>query len=487
MGTWQLDGLCPRAILNDRTESRRSTVMAGEPITSASVASVQAQQVKHEVRKGAWLALIMLCLVYVLNFLDRQLLSILSKPIQDELHLTDGQLGLLGGLYFAAFYCTISLPIAWLADRHNRVRIVGAACTLWSAATIACGLARTYPELAIARMSVGVGEAGGVPPSYSIIADYFPADKRGMAYGIYNLGPPIGQALGVAFGASVAATYSWRDAFIVLGVVGVAAGIAVFLFVREPKRGALDKAPVAAPPPIDPALPIPPATKRVGFWKTFGMFLSRPILLLVALAAAATQFITYAVLNFTTLFLMREKGMTLEEVAVWYAILIGLGIGAGVFLSGWLVDRLAPKSQRAYALLPAVALTVAAPLFVAFVWAPDWPTALLFLALPTALNYFFLSPAVALVQAKVEPEQRTLAGAILLLIMNMVGLGFGPTYLGAMSDMFSSQGHQNPLQLAFYTLTPFYLLAIVMHLFLARALGREEKAALATHPAPNQG
>lgn len=439
--------------------------MTGKAFEVAGAAPAQ------QVRQGAWFALIMLCFVYVLNFLDRQLLSILSKPIQDELHLTDGQLGLLGGLYFAAFYCTISLPIAWLADRSNRVRIVGAACTLWSAATIACGLARSYPELAVARMSVGVGEAGGVPPSYSIIADYFPANRRGMAYGVYNLGPPIGQALGVAFGASVAATYSWRDAFVVLGVVGVIAGIAVFFLVREPKRGALDEAPVAAPAPIDA-----PLVKSSGFWKTFGMFLSRPVLLLVALSAAATQFITYAVLNFTTLFLMREKGMTLEEVAVWYAILIGLGIGAGVFVSGWLLDRWAPKTQRAYALLPAIALTFAAPLFVGFVWAPDWPLALVFLALPTALNYFYLSPAVALVQAKVEPQQRTLAGAILLLIMNMIGLGFGPTYLGAMSDMFNAAGHSNPLQLAFYTLAPFYLLAIVMHLFLSRALGREEMA-----------
>lgn len=443
---------------------------------SVPSANAHAYDPDGEDRRGAWVALIMLCFVYVLNFLDRQLLSILSKPIQDELQLTDGQLGLLGGLYFAAFYCTISLPIAWLADRHNRVWIVGAACTIWSAATIACGLARNYPELAVARMSVGVGEAGGVPPSYSIIADRFPPSRRGMAYGVYNLGPPIGQALGVAFGASVAATYSWRDAFIVLGVIGVLAGIAVFFLVKEPKRGALDKAVVAPTPQAADA----PARKSPGFWKTFGMFLTRPVLLLVALAAAATQFITYAVLNFTTLFLMREKGMTLEEVAVWYAILIGLGIGAGVFLSGWLLDRLAPRSQRAYALLPAIALTLAAPLFVAFVWAPDWPLALVFLALPTALNYFFLSPAVALVQAKVPPEQRTLAGAILLLIMNMVGLGFGPTYLGFMSDMFSAQGHDNPLQLAFYSLAPFYVVAVVLHLCLSRALGQEERAARAS-------
>ena len=443
--------------------------MTGKANGNTAAHVQQAGQIQRAGR-GAWVALIMLCFVYVLNFLDRQLLSILSKPIQDELHITDGQLGLLGGLYFAAFYCTISLPIAWLADRHNRVRIVALACTLWSAATVACGLARTYPELAVARMTVGVGEAGGVPPSYSIIADYFPAHRRGMAYGVYNLGPPIGQALGVAFGASVAAAYSWRDAFVVLGVIGVAAGVAVFFLVREPKRGGMETV-VVAEPVVAPAV----AVERPRFWKTFGMFLSRPVLLLTALAAAATQFITYAVLNFTTLFLMREKGMTLEQVALWYAILIGLGIGAGVFVSGWLLDRWAPKTQRAYALLPAIALTFAAPLFVGFVWAPDWPLALVFLALPTALNYFYLSPAVALVQAKVKPEQRTLAGAILLLIMNMIGLGFGPTYLGAMSDMFTAQGHTNPLQLAFYTLAPFYVLAIVMHLFLSRALGREER------------
>ncbi|MFT3722217.1 MAG: MFS transporter [Hyphomonadaceae bacterium] len=430
---------------------------------------------RREIRKGAWLGLVLLCLVYVLNFLDRQLLSILSKPIQDELHLTDGQLGLLGGLFFAAFYCTISLPIAWIADRHNRVRIVGAACILWSAATAACGLARTYPELAIARMSVGVGEAGGVPPSYSIISDYFPPNKRGMAYGIYNLGPPIGQALGVAFGASVAASYSWRDAFVVLGVVGVAAGIAVFFLVREPMRGEMDKAVVAKSASAERPLTTHSDPPRPRFWNTFGMFLTRPVLLLVALAAAATQFITYAVLNFTTLFLMREKGMTLEEVALWYALMIGFGIGAGVFFSGWLLDRWAPRTERAYAWLPAIGLTLAAPMFIAFVWAPEWRAALMFLALPTALNYFFLSPAVALVQAKVAPAQRTLAGAILLLIMNMVGLGFGPTYLGAMSDIFSAQGHANPLQLAFYTLTPFYLVAIVLYLLLSRALARETK------------
>ena len=143
----------------------------------------------------ARVVLALLCLVYVLNFLDRQLLSILAKPIQDDLGLSDGQLGRLGGLYFALFYCILGVPVAWLADRGNRVRVLTVACALWSAATAACGLAQNYPQLAIARMSVGVGEAGGVPPSYSIISDYFPAARRGTALGLFNLGPPIGQAL----------------------------------------------------------------------------------------------------------------------------------------------------------------------------------------------------------------------------------------------------------------------------------------------------
>ena len=178
----------------------------------------------------------MLCFVYVLNFLDRQLLSILAKPIQDDLQVTDGQLGRISGLYFALFYCLISIPVAWLADRTNRVRVLSLACALWSAATVACGFTATYPQLVIARMTVGVGEAGGVPPSYAIISDYFPPGRRGTALGLYNFGPPLGQALGVAFGASIAATYSWRNAFVVLGAVGIVAALMVYLLVREPAR-----------------------------------------------------------------------------------------------------------------------------------------------------------------------------------------------------------------------------------------------------------
>jgi len=405
----------------------------------------------------AWFVLGMLCFVYVLNFLDRQLLSILAKPIQDDLQVTDGQLGRITGLYFALFYCLISIPVGWLADRTNRVRVLSFACALWSAATVACGFSSTYPQLVAARMAVGVGEAGGVPPSYAIISDYFPPGQRGTALGLFNLGPPLGQALGVAFGASIAASYSWRSAFVVLGAVGIFAALLVYLTVREPVRGGLDPVQSDAP-------------QVAGFRATIAMFFSRPVLVLVSLAGGATQFVTYGSLNFTTLFLMREKGMTLEQIAIYYALVIGIGISAGMYVSGRMIDRLAPRGMQVYAFLPALGLALAVPFFVGFVWAPTWQLAMLFLIGPTFFNYFFLSPVVALVQEQVRPHERVMSGALLLLVMNLIGLGLGPTYLGAVSDLLRDSHPQNSLQIAFYTLVPFYLLAVVLFVILGRRL-----------------
>ncbi|HBK47184.1 MAG TPA: MFS transporter [Xanthomonadaceae bacterium] len=408
----------------------------------------------------AWVALGMLCFIYVLNFLDRQLLAILAKPIQDTLHVSDSQLGLIGGLYFAMFYCFIAIPVGWLADHTNRVKLLAFACALWSAATVASGLSRTYPQLAIARMTVGIGEAGGVPPSYAIISDYFPPGRRGTALGIYNLGPPIGMALGIAFGASIAAAYSWRYAFIVLGAIGIVASLAFLLSVREPRRGGLDAATAA--------------TSKAGFRETLKMFFTRPELLLAALGSGATQFITYGLGNFTTLFLMREKGMQLGDVAVWYALVVALGMGGGIYVSGRMVDRFTRRSKTWYALLPAASLTLAVPLYLAFVWAPSWPLAMLFLLGPSFLNYFYLTSAVTLVQQEVRPDQRVMSGALLLLVMNFIGLGLGPTYVGAASDWFRASHPHNSLQMALYTLSPFYVLAIVLFLWLARVLLRRE-------------
>ncbi len=414
----------------------------------------------------AWSVLWILGFVYVLNFLDRQLLSILAKPIQDSLHVTDSQLGRIGGLYFAMFYCFIAIPVGWLADRTNRSRVLAFACALWSAATMACGLLTTYPQLVAARMAVGVGEAGGVPPSYAIIADTFPPGRRGTALGLFNLGPPIGQALGVAFGASVAAAFSWRHAFVAVGAVGILAALVVLIFVREPRRGGLD-----------PATAADATAKKAKLFPTIAMFFSRKPLVLMALGGAATQFVTYGLGNFTTLFLMREKGMGLHDVAIWYALVVATAMTSGIALSGRMVDWFTKRSKTAYAILPAIGLICAAPFYVAFLLAPTWQTATALLLGPTFFNYFYLSSSVTFVQQEVEPHQRVLSGALLLLVMNMVGLGFGPTWVGAASDFFKARAFDHPLQMALFTLLPFYALAIFLFLWLAGVLrGQRSKA-----------
>jgi predicted MFS family arabinose efflux permease len=409
----------------------------------------------------AWFVLGMLCFVYVLNFLDRQLLAILAKPIQDSLHITDGQLGLIGGLYFALFYCFIAIPVGWIADRTNRVRVLSLACALWSAATMACGVSATYPQLVGARMAVGIGEAGGVPPSYAIVTDYFPPGRRATALSIFNLGPPIGQALGVAFGASIAAAYSWRHAFVILGGVGVVTALLVVLLVREPRRGQFDQ-PAGLP------------AGAAGFRETVAMFFSRRALVLAALAAGTTQIITYGAGNFTTLFLIREKGMTLQEIAVYYALIVLFGMGGGIAVSGRVIDYFTRRSKRAYAIIPALALVLAVPFFVAFIGAPDWHIALFLLLGPAFFNYFYLSSVVALVQEEVAPQQRVLSGALLLLVMNFMGLGLGPTFVGAASDFFHANHYDHSLKLAFYALLPCYFAAIALFIWLARVLGREK-------------
>lgn len=442
-------------------------IKAGEVMIGSDKPAITrggAQQAGKASRGYRGYVLAVLCLVYMLNFVDRQLLAILAKPIQDELGISDSQLGLLGGLYFAIFYCVIAIPVAWLADRANRVRVLSIACALWSAATIACGMAGSYSQLAAARMAVGIGEAGGVPPSYSIIADYFPAGRRGSALGLFNLGPPIGQALGVAFGAGIATHYDWRIAFIVIGAIGILAAGSVWLTVREPRRGAHDAPAVDRSAADAQPLSLPAAARA---------FLSNPVLLLAALAAGATQFVTYAALNFNVLFLMREKAMPLDQVSIWYALVLGVAVSLGIYASGTLTDRLGRRMRAAYALIPAAGLALALPAFVGFVAAPGWPIALAFLIGPMFLNFFYLTPVVALVQDVVPAHQRTLASALLLLIMNLIGLGLGPTFLGIASDHWRATGATNPLQLAFYSLIPFQILAIGLFLLLARRLRAE--------------
>jgi MFS family permease len=447
----------------------------------ATTSAVSPDQISQPAEDAhSWGVLAVLCFVYALNFLDRQLLSILAKPIQDSLHVTDGQLGLIGGLYFAFFYCFIAVPVGWFADRTNRVTVLSLACAIWSAATMACGFASSYRQLVVARMTVGFGEAGGVPPSYALITDLFPPGRRGTAFGIYNLGSVVGIAFGIAFGASIAATFDWRYAFIAIGVVGVLTAAAVRLFVREPVRGRFDTNTAhvgVISSERSESRDLHSSSPKSEFSATLRMFFSRKTLVLAALGSGATQMITYGMGNFTTLFLMREKGMTLKEVAVWYALVAAVGIGSGMIVSGRVIDRMTRRSKTAYATVPALSLTFALPCYIGFVWAPTWRLALVFLTGALMLNYFYLASSVALVQEEVRPDQRVMSGALLLLVMNFVGLGLGPTWVGAASDWFAARGVAHSLQAALYTLTPFYGIAILLFLWLARTLRREEAVA----------
>ncbi len=405
----------------------------------------------------------MLCFVYVLNFLDRQLVSILAKPIQDGLNISDSQLGLITGLYFAMFYCFIAIPVGWLADRTNRVKVLSFACALWSAATVACGLANNYGQLVVARMTVGIGEAGGVPPSYAIISDSFPRERRGTAMAIFNLGPPLGSALGVAFGASLAAAFDWRMPFYVIGAIGVVTAVAVYWLVPEPVRGIYDA-------PVDPA--VQPVASG-GFARSIGRFFGNRLLLTASLASGAANFITYGLSNFATLFLMREKGMELGEVAIWYALAVGIGMGSGIFASGRLIDRFAVARKSAFAIIPAISLVLAIPFYLGFVWADQWQVSLAFMCVPLFLNSFFLPATVTLVQGEVAPGERVISGALLLLVMNMIGLGLGPTFVGIASDLYQPSYGAHALQMALFTLTPMYLIGAGLFVLLARMIDRQ--------------
>jgi MFS family permease len=205
------------------------------------------------------------------------------------------------------------------------------------------------------------------------------------------------------------------------------------------------------------------------------MFLSRPSLVLAALASGATQFITYGLTNFAVLFLMREKGMTLKQVAAYYALVVAIGMGGSMLASGATIDRFTRRSKQAYALVPAASLTLALPFYLAFVWAPSWRLSLLFLTGAMFLNYFYLTSAVTLVQEEVRPDQRVMSGALLLLIMNLIGLGLGPTFVGAASDFFHASHPHQSLQIALYMLASLYVVAVLLFLALARVLRNESR------------
>jgi predicted MFS family arabinose efflux permease len=400
-------------------------------------------------------------LVYTFNFLDRQFLTVLAEPVRKELHLSDTQLGMLTGLMFALFYTICGIPVAALADRTNRVRVMAAACGLWSLFTALCGLATGFVTLATARIGVGVGEAGGSAPSYSIIADYFPPEQRGTGLAIYSLGVPLGTIVGAWSGGWIAAHYGWRAAFMTLGLAGVILAPLIPLVVREPVRGRMD-----APVRTVEADPAPSIRDAIGY------FLGRPALVLTALSAGLTAFVLYGLVNWVPSFLIRARGMDLAQLASAYSLVAGISIGVGTWLGGVLVDRLGTRNPAAYAWIPGLAILSSTPFLFGFTNAADWRVALAFLAVPMVLLNMYLAPALAVMQNGAPPRYRATMGALLLFTLNLIGLGGGPLFVGMVSDAVRSWAGDDSLRIALQCLAPFFLLAVLCQLATARALRR---------------
>lgn len=389
-----------------------------------------------------------LVLIYAVNFLDRQIMAILVAPIGKDLSLSDTQLGMLSGVAFALFYATLGLPIARLADRYNRVRIIAISCAIWSGFTICCGMAGNFFQLAAARVGVGIGEAGGSPPSYSIIADYFPPQERGYAMSLYSLGIPLGITLGTAFGAVVANAYGWRVAFFAAGAPGLVLAVLLLTTVREPLRGGLDT--------------VNEASKDSSLLKSLRAFFSDPVLRSTALSAGLSAFCGYGATAWAPAYLIRTMGMTLPEVALWYSLVNGIAMATGIFLSGWVADRWARTNPGAYALMPGLGLLATIPFFIGFLLAPSWPLALALFVVPGLTFSMYLAPALSVIQNAVHPSERSTSGAILLLMINLIGLSGGPFLVGWVSDHLAPSFGTGSLRFGLAALIPAIVLAVIV-------------------------
>lgn len=368
----------------------------------------------HPAVPRAPLVLAMLLAVYIFNFVDRQILSIVAAPIQAELHLDDAQMGMLGGFAFALLYSTLGVPLALLADRTSRTWVITGSLVVWSLFTALCGTAQGFWQIFLARVGVGVGEAGGVAPSYALIGEYFPSHRRALAISIYSLGIPLGSATGVLAGGYIAANVNWRMAFLAVGVAGIALAVPFRLLVRDrvqtaPKEQAPRLAPVARLLAAKPA-----------FW-------------LLALGATSSSMLGYGLAFWMPSLLQRSFGLSLIETSQFLGGILLLGGVSGMLAGGALADRLGRANRAWYAWVPGLAFALAVPLFVAGMLSPNAAMAFVLFLIPQALAYVWLGPVLTAVQHLVAPPARSIASALFLVINNLVGLGGGIYALGALS------------------------------------------------------
>ena len=407
--------------------------------------------------------LAILLLVYILNFVDRQLVGILAASIKRDLSLTDTQLGLLGGLAFAIFYTLLGVPVARYADRKPRVPVIALAVLLWSGFTCLCGAVRSFPQLFLCRMGVGLGEAGSVAPSYSIVSDTFPPDRRSRAFAVLLFGVPIGSAFGILLGGVIAAALNWRSAFAIVGTVGVLAIPLVWFGVPEPVRGALDSAQSKAADP-----------RSLG--AVFASFAGKPSFWFLSLGAAASSIISYGSLFWLPSLFQRSLRLSLLQTSLFYGSVVLVGGLLGVAAGGVLADTTGAKRRGGYALVGAVMSLAGVPMFGVALTANSLWVAWPLLVIAQALSMAWLSPTVTAVQHIVPPELRATASASFQLILNLIGLGFGTVAIGFISDHLAPRFGADALRWSIVTGLGFYVLAGALFWAASRYLDRDWEA-----------
>ena len=403
--------------------------------------------------------LCILVLVYTFNFIDRQIVGILAIPIKEDLGLTDTQLGLMGGLAFALLYTTLAIPIAMAADRMSRTWIMTGALVVWSGMTAVCGMAQNFWQLFLARVGVGIGEAGGVAPAYSLISDFFPPNQRARALSVYSFGIPIGSALGIVFGGIIATLVDWRFAFLVVGLAGIVLAPIFRLTVREPVRGGFDvergQSGAASLTEIMRVL-----VRKPSFWG-------------LSLGASFSSMMGYGLFFWLPSFFVRSYEVTLLDASLVYGAILLVGGLAGTWLGGSLADRFGESNRAAYARIPAFAFLAAVPFYLVGVLSPTLTISVLVMTVPTALGLAWLGPVISAVQHLVPPNMRATASAIFLFVNNLIGIGIGTLAIGAISDGLQGRFGDESLRYAILAGTSFYVVAAAIFLLSARRLEQD--------------
>lgn len=401
-----------------------------------------------------WYILFVLTLVYALNHVDRQIMVILQEPIKQEFGMSDTQLGLLTGIMFAAFYATLGIPFAAWADRGNRRNIIAIAVTIWSGMTAISGFAGNFWQLALARMGVGIGEAGGTPPATAMIADIFPPKRRALALGIYTTGISFGILIGFILGGFIAAQYGWRIAFFVAGVPGLLVALLLYLTVEEPKRGASENRESNAQTP--------------SLKETLRFFGSQRAMVSLLLGGVFVCISANAFLAGIPLYLIRVHGVPLGELGVALGLLMGGLGGIGAITTGAICDRLSVKDLRWRPWTIMITGILAFPFIVWFLYAPDKTTAYWAYAVPGFFGLIYASISYAAMQELAPVRMRAMASAVMLLCLTLLGIGLGPVIMGVLSDLYTAELGAHSIKRALTIILGFNVLSIIFYLDAAR-------------------